>query len=68
MPDATPVTTPVPDTTVASAVLLLVHAPPPVALVRVVVRPIHTFGVPLMDAGSGLTVTGVVVIQPVFKV
>ena len=36
-----------------------------VASVNVVVKPTQTFAVPVIAAGSGLTVTGVVIIQPV---
>ena len=67
VPPATPVTTPVPETTVATAVLLLVHEPPP-ASVSAVVNPGHTFVVPVIDDGNGLTVTVVFVVQPVGKV
>ena len=57
VPAATPVTTPE-LLTVATAVLALVHAPPAVVLVRVVVLPTQTAAVPVMAAteGSGLTV------------
>src|ERR1043165_3762053 len=37
-----------------------VHVPPEVDELNVVVPPTHTFGVPVMAAGSGLTVNGVV--------
>ena len=63
VPAATPVTTP-DELIVAAAVLLLLHAPPPL-FVRVVVKPTHTFIVPVVADGNGFTVTGVVVIQPV---
>ena len=56
MPDETPVTTPVEDTTVAIPVLPLVHVPPPASL-KVVVNPAHTVPVPVMDVGNGFTVT-----------
>ena len=61
-PGATPVT--IPDVpTVASAVLLLLHAPPP-ASVKVLVKPTHTVAVPEIADGSGLTVIVLVIIQP----
>lgn len=57
LPDATPVTIPEPVPTVAKPVLLLVHVPPLVASLNVVVRPAQTFTVPVIDAGNGFTVT-----------
>ena len=53
---------------VATAVLLLVHAPPVLVLLSAVVRPAHTFIVPVIAAGNGLTVTAVVLIQPVASI
>lgn len=50
---------------VASVVLLLVHVPPTVALVNVVVEPTQAIGVPPIDAGNAFTVTGIVEKQPV---
>jgi hypothetical protein len=45
LPAATPVTTPVEGFTVAAAVLLLLHVPPPVPFVlKVVDEPAHTDG------------------------
>jgi len=41
---------------VAIDVLLLLHVPPPVPLVSVMVEPVHTTDSPPMAAGSGLTV------------
>jgi hypothetical protein len=64
-PLAIPVATPVIGSMVATALLLLVHVPDAVALDKVVVEPIHVFGVPVIAAGSGSTVTFVVLIQPV---
>ena len=46
----------------------LLHAPPAVALLKVVVEPAQTLVVPVIAAGSGLTVTVVVTAQPVGKV
>ena len=48
MPEATPVTSPVDEFTVAIAVLLLVQAPPPTVLLKVVVAAGHTEVVPLI--------------------
>ena len=51
--------------TVATPVLLLVQLPPVVALVSVIVVPIHTVDAPVMAAGVGLMVSTCVVWQPV---
>ena len=67
-PSVMPVTVPVEDPIVATAVLLLLHTPPLVALVNVVVKPMHTFVVPPIAAGFGLTVKLVTAIQPVLIV
>ena len=53
MPEATPPTIP-PLLTVAAAVLLLLHAPPVVPSVRVVVDPAHTMAVPPMLPTTGI--------------
>ena len=55
-PVTTPYTTPV-VLTVAIAVLLLAHVPPPVRVLRFVVCPWHTCITPVMLAGSEYTVT-----------
>jgi hypothetical protein len=55
---------PVPEPIVALALLLL-HAPPVVPLKSVVWLPTQTAAVPVMTAGTGLTVTTVVDMQPV---
>jgi len=47
---------------------LLLHEPPAVASVSVLLRPEHTFNDPMIVAGKGLTVTTSVVIQPVGNV
>jgi hypothetical protein len=62
-PGAIPVTIP-PDVTVAFAGLLLVHMPPAVPSLRVVLLPTHTLGVPAIGTGDELTVTTVAVAQP----
>jgi len=67
VPPAAPETTPVVDPTVAMPPLLLLHVPPPPS-VNVMVDPWHTTDGPEIDDGSGSTVTGVVVMQPVGKV
>ena len=59
VPAEIPVTTPL-EETVPTAVLVLVHVPPPVPLaVSVVVAPTHTVAVPLIVPGvaNGFTVT-----------
>lgn len=65
MPAATPLTSPVVIFTVAMVVFPLVHAPPVVALLRIVVAPTHTLGVPNITPGTGLTVTVEVLRHPV---
>jgi hypothetical protein len=58
VPALTPVTTPVLISTVALAVLLLLHVPLP-ALLSAVVAPIHTLVVPEIEPTDELTVTSV---------
>lgn len=65
VPSATPVTTPLADATVATDVLLLLHVPPGVLLLRVVVVNAQRVSVPVMDGGALLTVTTSVAWQPV---
>jgi hypothetical protein len=65
-PSAIPVTTPF-ASTVALAVLLLLHMPPEVTLARVVTAPIQTDDAPVI-AGTEPTVILVVVKQPVPEV
>ena len=67
VPDVTPETIPELVPIVATLVLLLIHVPPPV-LESVVVEPAQTVAVPVIADGNGLTVTTVVVIQPVASV
>lgn len=59
-----PVTTPVVLTTVATEVLLLLHVPPVVEFVRVVLAPSQTEKEPLIAAGSGFTTNVVVLKHP----
>ncbi len=63
VPAAMPLTIPVLPT-VATPVALLDHVPPPVAEDNEVVLPTHTDSVPEMVAGSALTVTTAVRLQP----
>lgn len=64
MPTLIPETMPVEDPTTAIAVELLLHVPPGVLLLSVVVLPLHTSVVPVIAAGNGFTVT-VAVVKPV---
>ena len=57
MPANTPVATPVVEPIVATVGVALVHVPPVVASDNVVVAPTHTLSVPVIEAGSELTVT-----------
>ena len=68
VPVDTPVAIPLAEPIVATAVLLLVHVPPPDASVKVVVVPGHACNVPEIAAGNGFTVTACVAIQPVGSV
>ena len=65
VPAVTPLTVPVPEPIVATALLLLLQAPNDELFASVVVDATHTVGVPVMVAGNGLTVNTDVVIQPV---
>ena len=62
LPGDTPVTTPVP-LTVAMPGLTLVHAPPAVASVRLVVDKLQKASVPVIAAGWTFTVTVAVATQ-----
>jgi hypothetical protein len=64
VPELIPETTPVDEPMVAIAELLLLQIPPPASL-NVVLALTHTVFVPLIAAGKELTVTGVVITQPV---
>ena len=57
VPAVTPVTTPEPDPTVAMVISLLLHTPPEVASLNVVVRPGHTLVVPVIDGNALITDT-----------
>jgi hypothetical protein len=54
VPPATPVIRPVLESIVATAELLVLHTPVPVASLRVVELPWHIVKVPVMIAGNGL--------------
>jgi hypothetical protein len=56
IPAATPVTTPVDDPTVAIAPMLLVHVPPVVESLMVMVEPIHTDDEPVIGLTAKVTV------------
>ena len=58
-PAATPVTIPLPEPTVAIAVLLLFHIPPAIGSVKVVVVPKETFATEGEIAKPGLKEKGV---------
>ena len=60
---APPVTIPDPNPTVATAVLLLLHVPPPGVSNKLVVNPAQTVSVPVMAFGNGSTVTTAVAAQ-----
>ena len=65
VPDDTPVTTPVAPATVATAVDPLVHVPPVVPSVNVIVDPTQNAAEAGMADGVVLTVTIAVAVQPV---
>ena len=67
MPADTPFTTPA-VLMEPTAKLLLLQVPPVVVLLNAVVNPTHTFNVPAIAAGLGLTVRPIVVIQPAAEV
>jgi len=68
VPDDTPVTFPVPLTTVATVVLPLAQVPPVVPSVKVVVDPAQNGDDADIATGVVLTVTTVVAVQPVASV
>lgn len=59
-----PLTNPLELPMVATPVFVLVHTPPGTLLPNVDVSPIHTFRLPVIAPGLGLTVTTVVRLQP----
>ena len=65
IPAATPVTTPVVAPTVAVDVAPQLQVPPGVISPSVVVAPAHILVAPVIAAGDGLTVIGLVTVQPV---
>src|ERR1043165_8763955 len=65
VPTAPPVANPVPERMVATPVVLLIHTPPEVVLLRVATVPGHSVIVPVMAAGSGFPVAVLVVEHPV---
>ena len=65
VPDNTPKTMPDDEPIVAIAVLLLLHVPPVVASASDADIPTQTDDGPVIPAGSGFTVAGMVVVQPV---
>lgn len=68
VPAVMPETTPVPDITDATPGLPDDHAPEGVASARVVVLPMQTERIPVIAAGTALTVTVAVVVQPALVV
>ena len=68
VPADPPVTIPVLAPALAMVVLLLLHVPPVVVLLSVVVEPIHTEDVPLIAAGNGFTVMVFVTLAPQMSV
>jgi hypothetical protein len=68
VPTFTPLTTPVPEPTLAITTLLLLQVPPVSASLSVVVLPIHTCIVPVIADGSEVTVIVFIAAQPVVSV
>ena len=64
VPTAIPVTIPVADPTEPCAGALLDQVPPVEELLKVVVEPIQTLFVPVIDAGNGFIVTVAVASAP----
>ena len=65
---ATPVTIPEETPTGAKDGAVVLHAPPPEALVSVLVCPTHIVVVPPIAAGSAFTVYNLVAKQPLLRV
>jgi len=63
-----PVTMPLRIPTVPAAGLLLLQVPPPAGSVKAVVAPAHTVDDPSIAVGAVLTVTVVLIAQPVGRV
>jgi hypothetical protein len=63
VPDATPVTIPDDEPTVATVGVVLIHTPPASKSVKVAVAPMQTNVGPPIGAGMGLTVTIAVTLQ-----
>jgi len=68
VPDATPVTLPVAEPTIATPVLLLNHVPPDVVFASVDIDPSHTLNVPVIAAGLAFTVIVSFLEHPVARV
>jgi hypothetical protein len=68
VPAASPATTPVDEPTEATDKALLAHVPPASALLKDDAAPGQTSNAPVIAAGSGLTVTVSVAMQPVLIV
>ena len=68
MPADIPLTIPELTPIVATALLPLVQVPPPVALLKAVVAPVHNVVVPVINPGIGLTVTVFSAEQPLGSV
>lgn len=68
LPDDIPVTIPVDEPTVATAVVPLLQVPPMLLLLRVVALPAHNVAVPVLAAGVPFTVITVVRLQPLAAV
>jgi hypothetical protein len=68
VPTATPISTPVPVPIVAMAALLLLHVPPAVELVSVLVVPTQVVALPAIAPGNSFTVNTAVRKHPVLSV
>lgn len=68
LPADTPCTVPVVASILPTVGVLLLHVPPVVLLLSVVVAPWHTVNTPVIAAGTGFTVTTDVVTHPVGSV
>ena len=68
VPAPTLLTIPLADPIVITEVLLLLHVPPDMPSLKLIVIPGHILTTPLTAAGDGLTVAIAVAIQPVGNV